>query len=87
MALITINSDFLFQGSRKISYKALVRDCLSLLCDLHQNDMEFSPDSSNREDPSLELPKCCVAAIDLGLPEIKETSCISMKKLLLMVNS
>lgn len=60
---------------------------MSLLCELSQDEIDFSLNSINEDDSSVELPKNCDGAIELGLPEIEKTTCIAMKKLLLTVNS
>lgn len=72
-------------GSRKIMYKSFVRDCVSVLCEFSQDEIEFSLNPINEDDSLVELPKNCDAAIELGLPEIEKTTCLAMKKLLLMI--
>lgn len=60
---------------------------MSLLCELSQDEIDFSLNSIKEDNSSVELPENCDGAIELGLPEIEKTTCIAMKKLLLTVNS
>lgn len=77
------------QGSRKIIYKSLVKDCLSVICDVFSDlsDKSESSDVDSVEPPSNEISYKCVAAFALALPELKRSTCIYLKKLLRMVNS
>ncbi|XP_055804038.1 negative regulator of systemic acquired resistance SNI1 [Solanum dulcamara] len=75
-------------GSRKIIYKSLVKDCLSVICDVFSDlsdKSESSSDVDSVEPPSNELSYKCIAAFALALPELKRSTCIYLKKLLRMM--
>ncbi|KAL0363427.1 UNVERIFIED_CONTAM: Negative regulator of systemic acquired resistance SNI1 [Sesamum calycinum] len=62
---------FFLQGSRKIVYKGLVKDCLSLMCDLSQLTV-FSEETSYHKNSSGEQHHEIDYAMALALPEIME---------------
>ncbi|KAL6567371.1 isoform X1 [Orobanche gracilis] len=71
-------------GSRKIMYKGLVKDCLSLMCNMSQSTT-FSEETSNHESSSAELLHEINSAIVLVLPDVKKSICTVLKKFLLMI--
>ncbi|XP_073142291.1 negative regulator of systemic acquired resistance SNI1 isoform X3 [Henckelia pumila] len=71
-------------GSRKILYKSLIKDCLSLMHVLSQEAMSFE-DLSYHESSSIESSAEISTAVTLALPEVKKSTCAALKKFLLMV--
>ncbi|KAL0398521.1 UNVERIFIED_CONTAM: Negative regulator of systemic acquired resistance SNI1 [Sesamum radiatum] len=71
-------------GSRKIVYKGLVKDCLSLMCDLSQFTV-FSEDTSYHKNSSGEQHHEIDYAMALALPEVKKCTCTVLKTLLVMI--
>ncbi|KAL6546549.1 isoform X1 [Orobanche minor] len=71
-------------GSRKIMYKGLVKDCLSLICNMSQSTA-FSEETSNHENSSAELLREINSAIVLALPDVKKSTCTVLKNFLLMI--
>ncbi|XP_059663829.1 negative regulator of systemic acquired resistance SNI1 [Cornus florida] len=59
-------------GSRKISYKGLIKDCLSIMCEMCHIC-------------SSDLLKNCDTAIGIALPEVEKGTCNAVQKLLLMI--
>lgn len=74
------------QGSRKIIYKVLMKDCLSIMCNMSQSTV-FSEETSYNENSLGELLHEGNSAITLALPEVKKSTCTVLKKFFLMVNS
>lgn len=77
---------FFSQGSRKIVYKGLVKDCLSLMCDLSQLTV-FSEETGYLKNSSGKQHHEIDYAMALALPEVKKCTCTVLKTLLVMVNS
>ncbi|KAL0353022.1 UNVERIFIED_CONTAM: Negative regulator of systemic acquired resistance SNI1 [Sesamum angustifolium] len=71
-------------GSRKIVYKGLVKDCLSLMCDLSQLTV-FSEETSYHKNSSGEQHHEIDSAMALALPEVKKCTCTVLKTLLVMI--
>ncbi|XP_059291120.1 negative regulator of systemic acquired resistance SNI1 [Lycium ferocissimum] len=75
-------------GSRKLIYKGLVKDCLSVICDV-RSDLSDQSESTSDVDSlaphSNEMSYNCTAAFVLALPELKQSTCIYLKKLLRMM--
>uniref|UniRef100_A0A0V0IL55 Putative ovule protein n=1 Tax=Solanum chacoense TaxID=4108 RepID=A0A0V0IL55_SOLCH len=75
-------------GSRKIIYKSLVKDCLSVISDVFSDLYDKSESSSDVDSvapPSNEISHNCIAAFALALPELKRSTCIYLKNLLRMM--
>ncbi|TMW91946.1 hypothetical protein EJD97_013703 [Solanum chilense] len=74
-------------GSRKIIYRSLVKDCLSVICDVFSDlyDKYESSDVDSVAPPSNEISHNCIAAFALALPELKRSTCIYLKNLLRMM--
>lgn len=70
-------------GSRKILYKSLIKDCLSLMHVLSQEAMfeDFNYHKSSSMESSQEIN----TAVTLALPEVKKSTCAALKKFFLMV--
>ncbi|KAL8268240.1 hypothetical protein R6Q59_002045 [Mikania micrantha] len=71
--------------SRKISYKGLVKDCLSMMCELSQFSRDCSHDMRPAESGSTEITEKCYTAVALALPEVVKRTCAAVQKLLLMI--
>lgn len=72
-------------GSRKITYKALVKDCMSSMSYL-QCDVTASTEKWNEtRASSVELKKACKSVVDLASPEVEKTTCVSLKRFLLLI--
>lgn len=83
-----ISDLFFLQGSRKINYKSLMKDCITVicqLCELLQNEpceyLELQKSSESQ------LSKNCHNALSLALLEVLKNTRVSMEKLLVMVSS
>ncbi|KAL9146283.1 hypothetical protein ABFS82_13G100500 [Erythranthe guttata] len=70
----------LLLGSRKIIYKGLMKDCLSIMCDMSQLSVFSEEDGSTGE-----LLHGITSVTTLALPEMKKSTCNLLKKLLLMI--
>ncbi|KAL8228107.1 hypothetical protein R6Q57_015691 [Mikania cordata] len=71
--------------SRKISYKGLVKDCLSMMCELSQFSRDCSHGMRPAESGSTEITEKCYTAVALALPEVVKRTCAAAQKLLLMI--
>ncbi|KAL2244402.1 UNVERIFIED_CONTAM: Negative regulator of systemic acquired resistance SNI1 [Sesamum indicum] len=71
-------------GSRKIVYKGLVKDCLSLMCDLSQLTV-FSEETGYLKNSSGKQHHEIDYAMALALPEVKKCTCTVLKTLLVMI--
>ncbi|KAI8000485.1 Negative regulator of systemic acquired resistance SNI1 [Camellia lanceoleosa] len=72
-------------GSRRISYKGLIKDCVSIMCEMSHVHTEISHDIRLPENSAAEQLKDCDAAVAISFPEVKKCTCIALQKLLLMV--
>uniref|UniRef100_A0A5B7AXL5 Negative regulator of systemic acquired resistance SNI1 n=1 Tax=Davidia involucrata TaxID=16924 RepID=A0A5B7AXL5_DAVIN len=70
--------------SRRISYKGLVKDCLSVLCEICHVHNGFSHETRYPENSSEGLLKSCDAALAIALPEVEKCTCIAVQKLLMI---
>ena len=82
-----VQTRFLLQGSRKLNYKGLVRDCLTIMCGLCQIQSAFSNDEICLENYVAKPSGKCDTAVAIALPEIGKNTCIAMQKLLILVSS
>ena len=82
-----VQTRFLFQGSRKLNYKGLVRDCLAIMCGLSQIQSTFSNNKIYPENSVAKPPDNCDTVVAIALPEIGKKTCIAMQKLLILVCS
>ncbi|CAL5412298.1 unnamed protein product [Camellia sinensis] len=71
-------------GSRRISYKGLIKDCVSIMCEMSHVHTEISHDIRLPENSAVEQLKDCDAAVAISFPEVKKCTCIALQKLLLM---
>lgn len=87
--LFLLKTDFLdnIQGSRRIVFKALVKDCISVMCKMCHVHPGNTDDLSHTENSSTERLKNCNSAIAIALPEVEKCTCTALQKLLLLVNS
>ncbi|XP_050287164.1 negative regulator of systemic acquired resistance SNI1 isoform X4 [Quercus robur] len=72
-------------GSRKLNYKGLVRDCLTIVCGLFQIQSAFSNDKICLENYVAKPSDSCDTAVAIALPEIGQNTCIAMQKLLILI--
>ncbi|KAM3700431.1 hypothetical protein ACJW31_05G097700 [Castanea mollissima] len=72
-------------GSRKLNYKGLVRDCLTIICGLCQIQSAFSNDKICSENYVAKPSDSCDTAVAISLPEIGQNTCIAMHKLLILI--
>ena len=75
----------LLQGSRKITYKGLIKSSLSALYNLSQSTVSSEEDSCSDKTQGEELHEAD-KAIALALPEVKKSTCNVLKKFFIMVN-
>lgn len=77
-----------WQGSRKINYKSLMKDCLTIICQLSQLlQGEFSKHLELQQSSKSKLSRNCHVALSLSLFGVLKDTCVSMEKLLVMVSS
>lgn len=72
-------------GSRKISYKGLIKDCLSLISRLCHVYAGFSHDPSCEENSAGKQHEKCDTAVAIAFLEVKNCTCISVQKLLVLI--
>lgn len=72
-------------GSRKISYKGLIKDCLSLISRLCRVYAGFSHDPSCEENSAGKQHEKCDTAVAIAFLEVKNCTCISVQKLLVLI--
>jgi len=76
------------QGSRKINYKSLMKDCMAIICQLSQLlQGEFSKHLELQQSSQSKLSRNCHFALSLSLFGVLKDTCVSMEKLLVMVSS
>ncbi|KAL8468150.1 hypothetical protein ACS0TY_031405 [Phlomoides rotata] len=71
-------------GSRKIIYKGLLKDCLSIMCNMSQSTL-LSEETSGSEKYSEDQLRDVNSAVALTLPEVKKSTCTFLKKLFVMI--
>ncbi|KAB1221997.1 hypothetical protein CJ030_MR2G018489 [Morella rubra] len=83
--LLRESSLHMLLGSRKLNYKALVRDCLSIMCGLCQIQSALSNDQIYSENYVAKQFDNHDTAMAIALPEIGKNTCIAMQKLLTLI--
>ncbi|XP_015576871.1 negative regulator of systemic acquired resistance SNI1 isoform X1 [Ricinus communis] len=72
-------------SSRRINYKTIMKDSLSIICGLSQVSAEFV-NNMESSDNCLEKPsQNGNAAVALALPEVGRSTCTAVRKLLIMI--
>lgn len=71
-------------GSRKIVYKGLMKDALSIMCNMSQSTVS-SQENSYNDIPQGELLHGVDRAIELTLPDVEKSTCTILKKLFTMI--
>ncbi|KAL8113072.1 hypothetical protein AgCh_020412 [Apium graveolens] len=71
-------------GSRRVPGKALIKDCISLMCMCHVH-CGTADDLLCFKNSSKDKSKNCNSAAAIALPEIEKCLCTAMQKLLLMI--
>nr|XP_043626713.1 negative regulator of systemic acquired resistance SNI1 [Erigeron canadensis] len=74
-------------GSRKITYKGLIKDCLSAMCELSQFSTDCIHDVRPPETGMAEVTDSnrCHIALAIALPEVVRRTCVAFQKLLSMI--
>lgn len=89
MFVIPLNKHFfmklILQGSRRISYKDLIKGCLSIICEMSHLHAEHSDDMTLPKSSSAELFKSLHTAGAISFPEVRKCSFRALQKFLLMV--
>ncbi|XP_057998037.1 negative regulator of systemic acquired resistance SNI1 isoform X2 [Hevea brasiliensis] len=71
-------------SSRRVNYKSLMKDCLSIMCGLCQFSSELSgpkPSDSSVANPSQNVNP----AIAIAIPEVRSSTCTAIQKLLTII--
>lgn len=76
----------IWQSSRRINYKVLVKDCLSIMCGLGQFNSELSDDLKPFYSSAANSSQNVNPAIAIALPEVRCSTCAAMQKLLTVVS-
>ncbi|XP_052183664.1 negative regulator of systemic acquired resistance SNI1 isoform X2 [Diospyros lotus] len=71
-------------GSRRINYKGLVKDCLSIMFEISGACNDIRHCSKLQENPAKEPSKCYDYAVAISFSEVQKHMCLAMQKLLLM---
>ncbi|KAF8413798.1 hypothetical protein HHK36_001791 [Tetracentron sinense] len=74
------------QGSRRISYKSLIKDCVSIIsnrCYLHAGFSLY--DLKTPEESSAKTIHSCDAAVSIALVELGKGTCTAVQKLLVLI--
>ncbi|KAG8635416.1 hypothetical protein MANES_16G034450v8 [Manihot esculenta] len=72
-------------SSRRINYKVLVKDCLSIMCGLGQFNSELSDDLKPFYSSAANSSQNVNPAIAIALPEVRCSTCAAMQKLLTVI--
>ncbi|TKY59188.1 ATP-dependent RNA helicase DHX35 [Spatholobus suberectus] len=76
----------LLLGSRKINYKSLMKDCMTIIYQLSQLlQNELGKHLELQESSESQLSKNCHTALSLALLGVLKNTCVSMEKLLVMI--
>ncbi|XP_028780306.1 negative regulator of systemic acquired resistance SNI1 isoform X2 [Neltuma alba] len=75
----------LLLGSRKINYKALMKNCLTIICQLSQLKNELNKYMECEEVTESSLSKNCLTSLSTGVFEAEKNTCISMEKFMVMI--
>ena len=82
---LLLRLDLFVQGSRKLSYKSLIKDCLTLISRLCHVHAGFSYNPSCEENSAGKQHEKCDTAVAIAFLEVKNCICISVQKLLVLV--
>lgn len=72
-------------SSRRMSYKGLIKDCLSIFSTLYHFHAELSHDVKTSEESAAKSFKSCDTAVSVSLLEVEKTTCIAVQRLLIMI--
>lgn len=75
----------IFQGSRRISYKDLIKGCLSIICEMSHLYAEHGNDMTLPKGSAVELFKLRDTAGAISFPEVRKCLFTALQKFLLMV--
>ncbi|XP_027347429.1 negative regulator of systemic acquired resistance SNI1 [Abrus precatorius] len=71
--------------SRKINYKSLMKNCMTIICQLSQHLQNECSKYLEQESSESQLSKNCYTALSLGLLVVLKNTRVSMEKLLVMI--
>ena len=74
------------QSARRINYKGLMKDCLSIMCGLFDVSAGISEDLESPDNAASKLSHNGNAASALALFELGNNACIALQKLLIMAS-
>lgn len=83
--VLSLTLGVLLQGSRKIMYKGLIKDSLSIMCNMSQCTVS-SEENVYSDKPQGEVLHEVDRAMALSLPEVEKFTCTVLKKFFIMVN-
>ncbi|KAJ4703580.1 Negative regulator of systemic acquired resistance (SNI1) [Melia azedarach] len=72
-------------GSRRMNYKNLMKDCLSILCELYHVHTGISNDHEYLENSIVKPSEDCNTALAFAFLEVGKSTCIAMQKLLITI--
>ncbi|KAI9120405.1 hypothetical protein K1719_007438 [Acacia pycnantha] len=75
----------MFLGSRKTNYKALMKNCLTIFCQLSQLKNELGEYIECEEIAESSLSKNCLTSLSIALVEVGKNTCTSMEKFMVMI--
>ncbi|KAG9440583.1 hypothetical protein H6P81_020748 [Aristolochia fimbriata] len=75
----------LLLGSRKLNFKNLMKECMSIICYRVYGHAEFSADLQNEKHASVNTPVDCGTAVSIAMPKLQNEVCVSAQRLLTMI--
>lgn len=81
-----LTQDFFLQSSRRINYKNLMRDCVSLMCRLHSQVHEGFSNSLDCSEGSTKPSFNYDDTVATSSLEFGKSTCIAIQKLLMLVS-
>ncbi|XP_068657519.1 negative regulator of systemic acquired resistance SNI1 isoform X3 [Aristolochia californica] len=75
----------LLLGSRKLSFKSLTKECMSIICNRVYHHAEFSADPQNQRHASVNMPVDFDIAVSIAVPELQKEVCVSVQRLLTVI--
>ncbi|KAH7841287.1 hypothetical protein Vadar_027943 [Vaccinium darrowii] len=82
--LLTVSLLNILLGSRRISYKDLIKGCLSIICEMSHLHAELSDDMTLPKSSAAELFKSCDTDLAISFPEVRKCVFTALQKFLLM---
>ncbi|KAG9442371.1 hypothetical protein H6P81_018225 [Aristolochia fimbriata] len=75
----------LLLGSRKLNFKNLMKECMSIICNRVYDHAELSADLQNEKQASVNTPVDFDTAVSIAMPNLQNEVCISVQRLLTMI--